>query len=85
MVPVQAVADQLNLATTVHDNGSVTIDGPTNSGEISDGQTSWHGANTSVPLPHKAETKNGVLYAPINVFSRIMESSVTVNGSTVSG
>jgi hypothetical protein len=83
MVPVETVADQLNLATTVHDNGSITIDGPDSSIQVVQGSTSCEGAGNNRPLPHKVVTRDGVVFVPLSVFARIGSGQITVNGSAV--
>jgi hypothetical protein len=83
MVPLDTVADQLNLVTTVHDNGTITIDGPDSSVQLVQDSTSCRGVASNQALPHKVETKGGVVYVPLSLFARIGSAQVTLNGSSV--
>jgi hypothetical protein len=84
MVPVETVASQLNLSATIHDNGTLSIDGPDSSVQLSQDSTAVQGSGSHEPLAHKVEMHDGVVYVPLEVFHRFSSAAMTVNGSPVS-
>jgi hypothetical protein len=85
MVPIQRTADQLGLnVERVRNSGVIYIDGDDFAVKLAQDSREYRVNGRRATLDRAVVERDGVLYAPIEVFAEIKRESLYVNGNKIS-
>ncbi|CAN5483620.1 hypothetical protein BH11ARM2_BH11ARM2_07690 [soil metagenome] len=83
MLPVDVTARMLGIRFDDRNNRTITLDGPDGSARIARDSAQATIDGRTITLDRPVIERDGVLYAPAELFARILRENLTIDGTTV--